>query len=86
LISKLVSLIVETRDDIMTQDCVHPELIEILILLMKDETRAAALGPAQVSLLIKEVSLLLDEVSDDLLCLSEVPHNFGDRMPPPLKL
>jgi hypothetical protein len=78
LISKLVSLIVETRDDIMTQDCVHPELIEILILLMKDETRAAALGPAQVSLLIKEVSLLMDEVSDDLLGLSEVPHNFGD--------
>jgi hypothetical protein len=77
LISKLVSLIVETRDDIMTQDCVHPELIEILILLMKDETRAAALGPAQVSLLIKEVSFLLDEVSDDLLGLSEVPHNFG---------
>jgi hypothetical protein len=78
LISKLVSLIVETRDDIMTQDCVHPELIEILILLMKDETRAAALGPAQISLLIKEVSLLLDEVSDDFLGLSEVPHNFGD--------
>lgn len=78
MISKLVSLIVETRDDIMTQDCVHPELIEILILLMKDETRAAALGPAQVSLLIKEVSLLMDEVSDDLLGLSEVPHNFGD--------
>lgn len=77
MISKLVSLIVETRDDIMTQDCVHPELIEILILLMKDETRAAALGPAQVSLLIKEVSFLLDEVSDDLLGLSEVPHNFG---------
>jgi hypothetical protein len=45
---------------------------------MKDETRAAALGLAQVSLLIKEVSLLLDEVSDDLLGLSEVPHYFGD--------
>ena len=86
MVSKLVSLIVEARDDIMTQDCVHPELIEVLILLMKDETRAAALGPAQVSLLIEEVSLLLDEVSDDLLGLSEVPHNFGDRGPPPLKL
>lgn len=82
----MISLIVEARDDIMTQDCVHPELVEVLILLMKNETRAAALGPAQVRLLVKEVSLLLDEVSNDLFGLSEVPHNFGDRGPPPLKL
>jgi hypothetical protein len=53
---------------------------------MKDEALAAALGPAQVSLLIQEVSLLFYKVSDDLLSLSEVPHNFGDRGPTPLKL
>ncbi len=70
----------------MAQHSVHPELVQILILLMKDEALAAALGPAQVSLLIQEVSLLFYEVSDDLLGLSEVPHNFGDRGPPPLKL
>jgi hypothetical protein len=53
---------------------------------MKNEALAAALGPTQVSLLIQKVSLLFNEVSDDLLSLSEVPHNFGDRGPPPLKL
>ena len=78
MVRKLISLIVEARDDIMAQYRIHPELVEVLILLMKDEALAATLGPAKVSLLIKEVSLLLDEISDDFLCLSEVPHNFGD--------